>query len=267
MLLRKGQHEGLVSLATWKCVQERLTETPKAPFRKDIATDFPLRGFVRCADCCRPMTAAWSKGSTRSYPYYLCDTRGCVSYRKSIRRDLIEDGFAEIARTLPPSRNLLSIVRTVFRDLWETRLARTLLDEKHLKQRLDEIDTQSEAFLERIVATTAVPLISPYEKKIASLAEERPLLTEKLEHVAPTPERFEQMFKLAWILLSSPWKIWRSDVLRLQRLVLRLAFATPLAFDRKIGCRTPDLVLPFKVLLGSKAPKREMVRLRDAALT
>jgi len=192
LLLRKGQHEGLVSLATWKCVRERLTETPKAPFRKDIATDFPLRGFVRCADCCRPMTAAWSKGSTRSYPYYLCDTRGCVSYRKSIRRDLIEDGFAEIARTLPPSRNLLSIVRTVFRDLWETRLARTLLDDKHLKQRLDEIDTQSEAFLERIVATTAVPVISPYEKKIASLAEERPLLTEKLEHVAPTPERFEQ---------------------------------------------------------------------------
>lgn len=264
--LRKGQHEGLVSLATWKRVQERLTERPKAPFRKDIAADFPLRGFVHCADCARPMTAAWSKGSTRSYPYYLCDTRGCVSYRKSIRRDVIDDGFAEIVKTLEPSRSLLRIARTVFRDLWEARLNRALLDETHLKHRIIEIDKQSEAFLERIVATTAAPVIAAYEKKIASLAEERLLVAEKLEQIAPPPERFEQMFELAWRFLSSPWKIWRSEVLHLQRLVLRLAFASPLAFDRKTGYRTPDLALPFKVLAGVQTPKREMVPQKGTGL-
>lgn len=82
--LRKGHHEPLISLETWKKVQDRLHEKPKAPFRKDIAEDFPLRGFVSCADCDKPMTSCWSKGSRKSYPYYLCDTKGCASYRKSL---------------------------------------------------------------------------------------------------------------------------------------------------------------------------------------
>jgi site-specific DNA recombinase len=264
--LRKGQHEGLVSLATWKRVQERLTDTPKAPFRKDIAADFPLRGFVLCADCEKPMTSCWSKGSTRSYPYYICDTKACVSYRKSIKRDLVEEGFEKILKTLQPSHSLLTTARMMFRDLWDARLERALQDEKDLKRRLGEIDKQSDAFLERVVAATSGPVITAYEKKIEALSMERLLISENLEHIAPPAGRFDQMFELAWRFLASPWKLWESDVLHLKRLVLRLAFAAPLAYDRKTGYRTPDLSLPFKVLRGSETPECKMVRSRRLEL-
>lgn len=67
----------------------------KAPARKDISEDFPLRGFVPCDDCGQPMTSCWSKGRSKHSPYYLCDTGGCESGRKSIPRDKVEDGFAD----------------------------------------------------------------------------------------------------------------------------------------------------------------------------
>jgi site-specific DNA recombinase len=54
---RKGKHEGLVSLETFEKIQKRLTETVKVPARKDIHTDFPLRGFILCDDCGRPLTS------------------------------------------------------------------------------------------------------------------------------------------------------------------------------------------------------------------
>ena len=60
--LRKGQHEGLISLTTFDHIQERLKGNAKAPARKDINADFPLRGFVLCNDCGKPLTACWSKG-------------------------------------------------------------------------------------------------------------------------------------------------------------------------------------------------------------
>jgi site-specific DNA recombinase len=49
--LRQGKHAGLVTLETFERIQERLHGKPKIAARADIDGDFPLRGFVRCADC------------------------------------------------------------------------------------------------------------------------------------------------------------------------------------------------------------------------
>ncbi|WP_300285382.1 zinc ribbon domain-containing protein [Nitrosomonas sp.] len=44
----------------------------KAPVRKDINEDFPLRGFVTCACCGSPLTVCWTRGRGGLYAYYLC---------------------------------------------------------------------------------------------------------------------------------------------------------------------------------------------------
>ncbi len=54
---RKGQHEGLISVATYEKIQERLNKGVYAPWRKDIKEDFPLRGAVACDCCGTPLTA------------------------------------------------------------------------------------------------------------------------------------------------------------------------------------------------------------------
>lgn len=74
--LREGQHEPLISYETYQAIQDRLNGRAKAPARKDINADFPLRGFVLCAECERPLTSCWSKGNGGHYPYYYCVTKG-----------------------------------------------------------------------------------------------------------------------------------------------------------------------------------------------
>lgn len=108
--LHPGKHEPLVDLSTWNAVQDRLNGVARAPVRTDINADFPLRGFVDCACCGQPMTACWSKGRNRKYPYYLCDTKGCDEYRKSIRRERIEGEFEELLTGLVPERDLFLAV-------------------------------------------------------------------------------------------------------------------------------------------------------------
>lgn len=91
--LREGHHEGLVSLQTFKRIQDRLEAKPKAPVRKDLNRDFPLRGAVDCGCCGGALTANWSKGRNGHHPYYICRNKGCKSYGRSIRRDDMETQF------------------------------------------------------------------------------------------------------------------------------------------------------------------------------
>lgn len=52
-----GKHEPLISYQTFARVQKVLDGRALAPARKDLNLDFPLRGFVNCSCCDRPLTS------------------------------------------------------------------------------------------------------------------------------------------------------------------------------------------------------------------
>lgn len=66
--LREGKHEGLIDFATWRKIQDRLNGTAKVPARKNLRADFPLRGFVTCGGCGKPLPPAGLKDETRPIP-------------------------------------------------------------------------------------------------------------------------------------------------------------------------------------------------------
>ena len=119
---RKGHHEPLISLETFNRIQDRRTARNIAPARKDIREDFPLRGAVTCACCEQPLTSCWSKSASgKRYPYDWCQTRDCFEYRKSIRAEKIDDGFADLLRSMTPTENLFGIVSAMLKDAWDQR--------------------------------------------------------------------------------------------------------------------------------------------------
>ena len=86
---REGKHEPIIDLETYEKNQARLSAKPKAALRRDTSEDFPLRGSVLCDSRGRPLTGCWSKGRNKSYPYYLCQKRGCENKGKSIPKQVM----------------------------------------------------------------------------------------------------------------------------------------------------------------------------------
>ena len=257
--LRKGQHDGLVDLTTFEKIQLRLKEGARAPARKDINEDFVLRGFVCCADCERPLTACWSKSKTgKKHPYYLCFTKGCPSSRKSIRRDKIESEFGEIVRSLQPKRKLFDIARSMFKDVWDQRLAFAKQDRLSIDNRIKGVDSQIESLVDRIVDSGNPTLVTAYEKKIAKLEKDRLLLAEKQQKTGQPQHGFDDMFELAMQFLATPWNLWESGQLHLRKLVLRLAFTERMTYHRERGFSNPEKAIPFKLLGGIDMGKCEM---------
>lgn len=75
---RVGRFAPLISQETFHRVQAVLAgrRVITGPYSKEHP-DFPLRHFVRCERCDKPLTASWSKGRSKKYAYYRCAHSEC----------------------------------------------------------------------------------------------------------------------------------------------------------------------------------------------
>lgn len=247
--LRKGHHEPLISAETYRKIQRRLTEGARAPARKDLNVDFPLRGFVLCGDCGAPMTACWSTGRWKDrYPYYLCAKRGCANYGKSVKRQVLEGEFGELLERLTPSPKLFWTARTMFEDVWNHRLGMIHTDAQTYKAQLIDIERKVEQFLDRIADADVPSIVKSYEDRIRKLETEKAILNEKIAQSGGQAKGFDEKLRTALEFLANPCKLWISGRLEDRRTVLKLAFAGRISYLRNRGFRTPNVSFPFRVL-------------------
>lgn len=244
----KGQHEPLISLEAFDKVQERRQGKAYAPKRKNIGDDFALRGMVVCGACNVPLRSAWSKGRSKKYAYYVCQTKGCASYAKSMPRKQVESDVGQMIKDLEPSPQLIGLAKAMFKQAWNQRLTQAKEAAASARRKINEIDKQIEAVLERIMASSNTAVIETYEDKIAKLEREKLLLTEKTAKWSPPSGSFEEKLEPLLIFLANPWKVWENGSTALRRTVLKLAFSTRIAYDRNEGPRTAQKALPFKAL-------------------
>jgi site-specific DNA recombinase len=115
-----GNFQALVEPEIWWRVQSvfsggTVSITPHERNRPD----FPLRGFVRCERCGRPLTASWSTSRQgRKYGYYHCPSTARCKATK-VRREVLENDFTDLLAKLRPQPGYLALFREVVLDVWQ----------------------------------------------------------------------------------------------------------------------------------------------------
>lgn len=245
---RPAQHEGLISYATFLKIQDRLTQTAKAPARKDLNIHFPLRNFVLCGDCGSPLTACMSKGRNGHHPYYLCHRKGCESYKKSIRRDVIEGEFETLLTDMQPSADMIATAKKMLRMIWDYRQKSGAALANIVKKELVTLDRGIEQLLDKLIEASSPTVISAYEKRIDSMEKQKLVLQEKLVKKSQPVHDFDTAFRTALQILSNPLKIWHLGQFEHKRMLLRIGFADKLTYVRNEGFRTAEIAQPFRAL-------------------
>ncbi len=256
--LREGRHEALISVATHNAILARIDGDKRAPARKDLSQDFPLRGFVNCS-CGSPLTASWSKGRNTHYPYYLCYNPPCDHYGKAIKRDRIEGEFEVLLKALAPSANLVRLAVDMFERAWEMRRRTAVGRMDSLRTQLRDTERQIEVTVDRVIEAKTQLVAHALEERVEKLTKEKLALAEKIARGAQPLKSFEQSLRTALTFLAEPWKLWNSDRIEHKRAVLKLAFAGNLQYVRNEGFRTADLALPFMALANFSAGEKRMV--------
>jgi len=245
--MKRGKHDGIISLAVFNEVQDRLKGKANVPARKDLNLDFVLRGAVECHDCGQPYRACWTKGRHDRYPYYLCQTKGCASYGKSIKRDLIEGEFEALLLSLKPKPELFQAASELFRELWNARLAASQSSRASLIAEVKRIEQQIEQLVDRIVATTSQTIITAYENRLSALEAQKAEVSEMVENCGRPLVDFDSTHRTAMGFLENPYLIWSYGSFEHKRAVLRMAFPTRLSYQRNHGFRTAEAAIPFNI--------------------
>jgi hypothetical protein len=205
---------------TFERIQERPQEKVKVPARKDIHEDFPLRGFILCDDCGRPLTSCWSQGKTKKFAYYQCYFKDCESRQKSIPRHLLEGAFETLLAQIKPSPALCALAAAMFKDAWNQQAKLTSAGILGAKQKLVSIEKQIEQLVDRIIETSVPSAITRYEQRIAEFEKEKLLMEQTMQKQTLPQGRFEEMFELSMLFLANPLKLWHSGKLEHKRTVL-----------------------------------------------
>ncbi len=134
----RGTFDALVTEELFQRVQDTLNGRRGArPTRHHkINAEFPLRGFLLCSKCGRPLTAGFPKGK---YPTMWCWVTGCRGV--TARREKLESDFVNLLHTMQPTVELVANLPKLAAGLWQARTERIALERKTQVQRLNDQST------------------------------------------------------------------------------------------------------------------------------
>jgi hypothetical protein len=199
---RRSGFEPLVSKKVFYRVQAildgRLEIT--AP-RQRNDPDFPLRGYVRCEACGKPLTASWSKGRSDYYAYYHCRP-GCRAV--NIAKTKLEEMFVDELARLQPTAGFMRLVKDrvhAWRDLKADAKQRIVEVERKHKAIQEKLDRLDEAFLyERTID------IERYDRHRDKLREELTLV--QMDDTPPSSTN--STWRASWRSLSAFYRARRT---------------------------------------------------------
>ncbi len=263
---RKGKHEPLISFETWQKIQDRLDGCAKARKRPNLEKSFPLRGFVVCDHCGRPMTSCFSKGDGGLYPYYICQTKGCPLRGKSIPKKRMEEDFEQLLNDMRPTKQLFVLFKAILRQVWEKEGQSEQETALVLQKQLQELEKKESQMLDRLLDTDSSSLVRAYEKKVEEIDSQKIILREKMEQGIRPRGSFQEIYRTALSFLENPQKLWVSGDLIAQKTVLKLAFDEKLRYRKNEGYRTVITSCPFRFFRLLSADNSILVRSRRLEL-
>ena len=217
--------------------------------------DFPLRGFVRCDVCDRPLTGSWSKGRNGHYAYYHCQ-RQCRAV--NVSKAALEGAFVDELALLQPTPGYMRLVKDRILHVWEQRRAdaneRTTEQERRVKTVQQKLDRLDEAFL----YSESIDLTS-YSRQRDKLREE--LTLAKIEHHTEAVDELdvEGILAFAERILPRASDLWVQASLDYKQRLQQLFFPEGIAFDGNRFNRTAATAPLFNYLAPSESADERVV--------
>ncbi len=191
--------------------------------------DFPLRRFVRCARCDKPLTGSFSKGRSQRYPYYKCPRSQC---RLNVSKTRIENQFIDLMKMLQPKPKYLRLFEAIVLDVWKQERAQTHTTKEGLTKRLDQIRERSNKLTEAFVYNQSIDR-ETYQTQLARLREEQLLIEMELNETRVEELDVESAVNFALFAIGDASRFWIEASLDQKQRFQQSLFPEGLAFDGK----------------------------------
>ena len=238
----RGDFQPLVTQELFDQVQRRLSGNPTTGIgRRKGQQDFPLRRFVRCARCGKPMTGGWARGRWGNrYAYYYCRQK-CS--RVITRKATLEEQFVGLLRQLVPSPEWLQLLKQTILSIWHDELGQVSGVRESVQKRITQIRARIRRLDDAFLFESSVDRTT-YEEHRDRLREELTLAELELSEARVEQFDIDSALAKAISVLNNAGALWidasLEDRLRLQEVL----FPQGLVWDGA-GFQTPVTCLSF----------------------
>ena len=255
--------EPIIDMETFQLAQDRIYNRKrfhKNKYNKDNPV-FPLKGYVVCAGCGRPLTASHSTGRHgKSYGYYQCQNKNCGCRKDMyIQPQVIHEDFEALLAHITPAKNDVALIRALARDIYNERMAEHNAEYNAKERRVTNIDHEIADLFANYQKAKSDTIRNLCEQNIERLTTERETLKAELNAPRDQLMPFDVAFDVVLAVAGSPLNVWRDADLSLRRAVLNIYFPGKLSYDKKEKFRTPEIAPIFKMLSEFQGPKSNMV--------
>lgn len=258
--LKKAKHEGFITKETYDKVQEKVNSKSRFKLRNDYHVDFPMRGYVVCSECKKPLTASWCTGRHgKKYAHYFCKHSECSMCWKTIKKTVLETNFEHFMTSLSPNKDVMKLVRLILLDIWEDRVKIEQESKKITDLKIGEQRLKMNTLIDRVTKTTNEELIRAYEVEITKLQKQESDLLQESSKAAYTQENFGTALDKVLSFMMEPVLMWRSQKYEDKRLLLDMFFEEKLTSDRYGNLGTPSLAPLPKLLAMREASENTLV--------
>ena len=211
-----GDFEAIVPWSLYERVQAMFGTSPnRVPHSRD-RPDFPLRRFVRCSSCDRPLTGSESKNhAKKKYAYYRCPNNCGVS----APREKLEQMFVEYLRSLTPSPRTVKLFRAIVVDTWQDRHKEAASVRADLQAQIDNLNEKKRILTEAHLYRRSIDA-ETFQEENRRIQEQRALVRLELNDATADEIDLEGLLDFAELFLLNPDRVWNqaatADRVRLQ---------------------------------------------------
>ena len=243
---RSAQHEAILSPLGLARIEEKLYKNarPIGITRADTESKLPLRNFLRCGACGRPLTGSLAKGK---YPRYHCYWRGCPQKRFSYSSETkVEPAFRRLLESVTPTDALLKALETSLPEVWKEQTQERVRTEEALRQELSAVQREVQGYIRRL-GRVSESLADDIEHEVEGLKVRELELRRRILETEESGPTMEGAWETVHTYFADPLGIWKTGSESQKKTLLRMVFTSPPIFTRQEGVHTSSLSLPYLV--------------------
>mgnify|MGYP000085335388 CR=1 FL=1 len=251
-------HEAIIDENTFRKVQILLEKKGKKKHSNIAPEEFPLKGDLLCSQCKSTLVYSKSKGRSKKYPYYRCNTskEDCDTSPKNIPTGVVHKQFVKLLEETAAEPQVLKLADIVLGDVYKTMSDQLMGIQQTQEATIKNLTEKRDKLIKKLIHSENVNVVKGLENEVNKID------TEINELGTLKADKGDlKGFKLQGIkMLENPKDCWLRADYQEKKLVYDFIFDGPLEIrNGQIG--TAPYSLPYRLLSNRVIKKESMVEL------
>ena len=246
-----SQFKGIITTATFHRNQEllRSNKNTAATYKKNNP-EFPLRRFIVCSECHKPLTgSAPVGGSGKRSPRYHCSR----CHLPSIQSGELHEQFLHLLASLKPDPDMEKFLKEMIVRVWRDETKTLGNKQKKLHKALEELTERRNKVVEMLVAGQITA--EEKQEQVARIKVDSDNIQKDLASVGSIAELKTDAIDYAMRFMSNAPRIWSNASIEHQIIYQRLVFPEGIEYELTTNkFRTPKLSALYTLANIKKDP-------------